>query len=458
MADRPVPPPPVRRVRAVVLSWNGGPLVEEAVAALLATDWDGHLEVVVVDNASTDGSREALRRRFGRRIRLIANDRNAGFGANNLAMADRTDVDAIALINPDALVEPGWLAPLVAALDDDAGLGAACPLLVLAPRFATVEVRSQPWLPGAGDGRSLGVRLEGVEVAGVDRFADVVVGGGVHDLEVGRAGPFRWTDGAGTLHVPLPDGAEGPVTIGVRCSSERPGPVTVVDGDGIERGGGEVAPGRATVVTASVDPASAVDLAQNAGSFVFADGAGADRCFGRPVGPATAQPADVFAWCGGAVLLRRAHLDDVGLLHEPYFLYYEDTDLSWRGQARGWRFRYVPDAVVRHHHAVSSGTASASFWHFNERNRLLLLVRNAPGPLVRRELRRAVTAVGTTAWRDTVGPLRRGRPPTPTMVVRQLRALAGLARLVPGEVGERRRLRRRQTVPDAALLARLRPR
>ena len=44
MADRPVPPPPVRRVRAVVLSWNGGPLVEEAVAALLATDWDNYAE------------------------------------------------------------------------------------------------------------------------------------------------------------------------------------------------------------------------------------------------------------------------------------------------------------------------------------------------------------------------------------------------------------------------------
>ena len=371
---------------------------------------------------------------------------------SDVATFNRTDIDAR---RTDFDVHPVPHAQHRDRNDDFVRLHDEHPLI---RRFATVEVRSQPWLPGAGDGRSLGVRLEGVEVAGVDRFADVVVGGGVHDLEVGRAGPFRWTDGAGTLHVPLPDGAEGPVTIGVRCSSERPGPVTVVDGDGIERGGGEVAPGRATVVTASVDPASAVDLAQNAGSFVFADGAGADRCFGRPVGPATAQPADVFAWCGGAVLLRRAHLDDVGLLHEPYFLYYEDTDLSWRGQARGWRFRYVPDAVVRHHHAVSSGTASASFWHFNERNRLLLLVRNAPGPLVRRELRRAVTAVGTTAWRDTVGPLRRGRPPTPTMVVRQLRALAGLARLVPGEVGERRRLRRRQTVPDAALLARLRPR
>ena len=43
----------------------------------------------------------------------------------------------------------------------------------------------------------------------------------------------------------------------------------------------------------------------------------------------------MFAWCGGAVLLRREYLDDVGIFDERLFLYYEDTDLSWRGTAQG---------------------------------------------------------------------------------------------------------------------------
>ena len=63
----------------------------------------------------------------------------------------------------------------------------------------------------------------------------------------------------------------------------------------------------------------------------------------------------MFAWCGGAVLLRRRYLDDVGLFDERFFLYYEDTDLSWRGRLRGWRYVYVPGAVVRHHHAPVVG-------------------------------------------------------------------------------------------------------
>ena len=44
------------------------------------------------------------------------------------------------------------------------------------------------------------------------------------------------------------------------------------------------------------------------------------------------------------------------------------------------------ETVVRHDHAGSSGTSSGRFTHFNERNRLLVLFRNAPGPLVRREV------------------------------------------------------------------------
>ena len=56
------------------------------------------------------------------------------------------------------------------------------------------------------------------------------------------------------------------------------------------------------------------------------------------------EPADVFAWCGGGVLLRSRYLEDVGLFDERFFLYYEDTDLAWRGRARGWRYRYVPES------------------------------------------------------------------------------------------------------------------
>ena len=426
----------IRTVRAVVLSWNGGQDVVRCVGRLLETDWPaGDLEVVVVDNASTDGSDLALRRAHGDRFHMIRNHANTGFGANNLALDHRDGVDALALVNPDTEVDPGWLAPLAAELSADADLGAACPALLFAPRFAELEVRSPAAPAGAGDPRRLGVRLAGVEVDGVDRWADVVFADGFHDLEVGTDGPFRWTDGRARLLVPLPEGAAGPVSVRLRLSAQQPADVELIGGPHLSVVRADASP---VWLPGAVDPHEPLDVVQNAGSVVFSDGAGADRCFGEPAGLNLAVPADVFAWCGGAVLLRSDYLDDVGLFHEPFFLYYEDTDLSWRGQARGWRYRFVPGSVVRHRHAASSGaagTSSARFQLFNERNRLLLLVRNAPGRLVRRELRRFVADTVRTARREVVGPLRRGRPPRPVMAWRHLRALVSLLALLPREVG-----------------------
>ena len=64
------------------------------------------------------------------------------------------------------------------------------------------------------------------------------------------------------------------------------------------------------------------------------------------------------------------YLQEVGLFDERFFLYYEDTDLSWRGRMRGWRYGYVPTSVVRHEHAASSGEGTELFRYFVERNRL----------------------------------------------------------------------------------------
>ena len=125
------------------------------------------------------------------------------------------------------------------------------------------------------------------------------------------------------------------------------------------------------------------DVVNNAGSVVLTDGHGADRGFGMPDGEQFGEEEELFAWCGGAVLLRSDYLADVGLLDERFFLYYEDTDLSWRGRARGWKYQFVPDATVRHVHAATTVEGSASFAYFTERNRLLMLLKNAPMPMVR---------------------------------------------------------------------------
>jgi GT2 family glycosyltransferase len=88
-----------------------------------------HCEVVVVDNASTDGSREWLTS-LGERVRLIANTQNVGFGqANNQAFA-ATSSPLLFLLNSDAEVDKGTIDKLVAAISKDERIGAVGPRLI----------------------------------------------------------------------------------------------------------------------------------------------------------------------------------------------------------------------------------------------------------------------------------------------------------------------------------------
>jgi GT2 family glycosyltransferase len=119
-----------------VLCWNNIELLDRCVEALLATRWDGDLEVLVVDNGSTDGSVDGWEARHPD-VPIVRTGANLGFaGGMNRGLADLDGLDAVALVNSDAFVEPGWLAPLVSALDADEGLGAACPKILFADRVA----------------------------------------------------------------------------------------------------------------------------------------------------------------------------------------------------------------------------------------------------------------------------------------------------------------------------------
>jgi GT2 family glycosyltransferase len=131
-----------RRIRIVVLNYNGGEHVRrcsDAAAALERPDGgSAELEIVVIDNASADGSAAAVVADHPE-VRLIQSDVNRGFVANNDALADLDGIAYAALVNNDAFVEPGWLGPLVAALDADPGLGAVQSKILFADRSIDVD-------------------------------------------------------------------------------------------------------------------------------------------------------------------------------------------------------------------------------------------------------------------------------------------------------------------------------
>jgi O-antigen biosynthesis protein len=116
------PHEPRPRVSVLMVTYGGWGWTERALGALLSHT-DLPYEVVVVDNASPDGTADRLREEV-RGVHLVANDRNEGFGPANNRAAELARGELLALVNPDALVRPGWLPPLMDTLDEDPGVGA----------------------------------------------------------------------------------------------------------------------------------------------------------------------------------------------------------------------------------------------------------------------------------------------------------------------------------------------
>lgn len=92
------------KVTVIIVNWNGGDLLLRCLSDLLVQTYAPH-EVIVIDNASTDGSGQAAATRFPQ-IRVIDAGSNLGFAAgNNLAVSLASKESTwIALLNPDAFL------------------------------------------------------------------------------------------------------------------------------------------------------------------------------------------------------------------------------------------------------------------------------------------------------------------------------------------------------------------
>jgi ATP-binding cassette, subfamily B, bacterial len=148
LLDRPLPAPngdgqtsvaPSRSASLIVVTYNNLALTRLCLDSILANSHDVEFEVIVVDNASTDGTVEfvtEMARRFDE-IQIVRNEANDGFAHavnQGLAIATR---EALVIMNDDVVVTPGWLAGLLAHLDDPM-VGLVGPTTNAAPNEARI--------------------------------------------------------------------------------------------------------------------------------------------------------------------------------------------------------------------------------------------------------------------------------------------------------------------------------
>ena len=116
------------KVRVGIVSWNTAPLLDRCLAVLPGALGDLDADVVVVDNASSDGSAAVAAAHDG--VTVVANRENVGYArAMNQALGLGRPADVVVALNPDTEPPPGSLALLVSRLVADPAIGLAVPRL-----------------------------------------------------------------------------------------------------------------------------------------------------------------------------------------------------------------------------------------------------------------------------------------------------------------------------------------
>jgi GT2 family glycosyltransferase len=451
-------------VSVIVLNFNGAHFLPTCLNALQAQTYPADcFEVIVTDNGSTDESLLILKREYPW-VRVLENGRNLGFSLANNAAARIARGDYMILLNNDTAPERMWIEKMAAAAQSDPRIGIVTGHLRLYYNQLELRLETETFTP-PNDPRDLGVMVYEVDTGvfrGVVQYLE-----GFYWREGQPPGPsWRWTQGRARLGVPVPVG-DGSFQVRFKLSSNRPDlrPVQLyvylkdmlLAEWEIPSGG----PHPFELDLPEGTRALAKPVEQNTGSILFRNGAGRDRgtfvrndeVFYETDDGQYSQLEEVFAACGASLLMRRSMVNEVGLLDDDFFIYYEDTDLSWRARLHGWKVVYSPEAYVRHIHCGTNTEWSPLFNYLTGRNRLAMVFKNGTRGQVIRVWGEYYLSVMHMMWRMLISWFRQ-RPEWRQSASRlkvHLRIAGRLILWLPGLYVKRARIQRNARVPKEQL-------
>jgi GT2 family glycosyltransferase len=169
------------RVSVIIVSWNALQHLRVFLPSVVASA-TRDVEIVLADNASTDGSAEWVRATFPS-VKIATFDRNYGYCGGNNRGADAATGDILIFLNNDVRVDAGWIAPILDRFRSDAGIG------VVQPKLRSHERPNEFEYAGAAGGF---LDAHGFPFCRGRVFDTVETDQGQYD----QAGPIFWASGA----------------------------------------------------------------------------------------------------------------------------------------------------------------------------------------------------------------------------------------------------------------------
>jgi GT2 family glycosyltransferase len=322
-------------VSITIVTWNSAQYLDECFGALTLLDYRD-LEVIIIDNASEDGTR-ALLKQVETKWRVIYNDCNGGFAAGQNQAIRAARGEWVLCLNPDVVLSPDFVTQLVAAGEAHPDAGSLCGKLL---RWSPMPEASST---------SMGSDLKGHGFQPCRQAAQITPLGAEGEVSQGlKPGSPTRLDGT-PEGVPLQKHT-GEETSGIEADSHK---TKIIDSTGIyftpnmrhlDRGAEEIDRGQ-------------YDHVQY-----------------------------VFGASGAAAFFRRDFIEAVSVegefFDEDFFAFREDGDLAWRAQVMGWKCLYAPAAVAWHVRRVTPERRKdlplVINWH-SAKNRFLMRGKNASG-------------------------------------------------------------------------------
>ncbi|MCP2500547.1 MAG: glycosyltransferase family 2 protein [Deltaproteobacteria bacterium] len=116
-------------ISVIVLNWNGRHLLAECLQSVLLQQ-DGSIEIIVVDNGSTDGSVDFIRKVYGDLLRMLELDSNMGWAGGNNRGIEMAIGEYLLLLNNDACLEAGFIESLRKGIKRHSGAGMFTPKIL----------------------------------------------------------------------------------------------------------------------------------------------------------------------------------------------------------------------------------------------------------------------------------------------------------------------------------------
>lgn len=364
-------------ISIVTLNYNGKKFLYDFFKSALEVDYpEEKYEIIMVDNNSSDGSVEYVEKNFSE-VKIIDAGANLGFGKGNNLGIKAAQKDLVFVINNDTALTKDSLKKVAHCFTKASRkekIGAITVKLVLIDSYLPLRIEEAYYSDSGCPKRAKPINEPALVLPQEtsNKYIEKIllpVSNSYEDKLTFKLGlkPFRKKDFKIFLNEKL-----------IREES--------FDKLGEEK--------NITITLSKKDLLkNRTDLIQNAGNFYFRDGYGRDRgaiiykhrqFFEEDRGQYD-EKEFVQGFCGAGVVLNKKALKKVGYFDPDFFLYYEDSELSFRLRENGWKILYCPDSVVRHIHSATNKEWSDLFVYNVERGRLLFLAKHWPRAIALKE-------------------------------------------------------------------------